>query len=50
MVGCGLPKARPISCMDCPAFQRPQMSFFSVAESLVRFPATINTILKQLSS
>jgi hypothetical protein len=30
---CGLSKARPISCSDCPAFHRLQTSRFSIAES-----------------
>jgi hypothetical protein len=29
----GLSKARPISCSDCPAFQRLQTSHFSIAET-----------------
>src|SRR5260370_35065581 len=44
---CGLPKARPISCNDCPDFQRLQISVLCVGESLDRFPSFINTILKQ---
>src|SRR6266851_7595017 len=44
---CGLPKARPISCNDCPDFQRLQISDLWVRESLDRFPSLINTILKQ---
>ena len=44
---CGLPKARPISCNDCPDFQRLQTSVLCVRESLDRFPSLINTILKQ---
>src|SRR6266849_1259004 len=43
---CGLPKARPISCNDCPDFQRLQISDLWVRESLDRFPSLINTILK----
>jgi hypothetical protein len=35
---CGLSKARPISCCDCPAFHRHHMSLFSIAESPNRFP------------
>ncbi len=37
----GLSKARPISCSDCPAFHRLQMSLFSIAESPNRFPGLI---------
>jgi len=33
--------ARPISCSVCPAFQRRQISFFSIAESPNRFPGLI---------
>jgi hypothetical protein len=40
---CGLPKARPISCNDCPDFQRLQISDLSVRESLDRFPSLIST-------
>src|SRR5271170_2555279 len=40
---CSLPKARPISCSDCPAFQRLQTSHFSVAESPNRFPGLMST-------
>ena len=43
---CGLPKARPISCNDCPDFQRLQISVLCVRESLDRFPWVIDTILK----
>src|ERR1700676_2702778 len=32
--------------MDCPAFQRSQISFFSVGESLVRFRSIIHTTLQ----
>ena len=39
---CGLSKARPISCSDCPAFQRLQMSRFSIPESPNRFPGLIH--------
>ncbi len=35
---CGLSNARPISCSDSPAFQRFQMSSFSIAESPNRIP------------
>src|SRR6266850_1617277 len=40
---CGLPKARPISCNDCPAFQRRHTSVLCAAESPTRFPRVINT-------
>src|SRR5260370_22115013 len=43
MEECSLPKARPISCNDCPAFQRRHMSPFCAAESPNRFPWIINT-------
>src|SRR5271169_1352436 len=38
-----LPKARPISCNVCPAFQRRHTSIFCSAESPNRFPRFINT-------
>jgi hypothetical protein len=44
---CGLSNTRPISCNDCPAFHRFQISVFCVGESLDRFLWVINTILKQ---
>src|ERR1700733_4372102 len=40
---CYLPKARPISCSDCPAFQRFQTSRFSIAESPNLFPGLMPT-------
>jgi len=40
---CGLSKARPISCSDCPAFQRLQTSHFSIAESPNRLPGLMST-------
>src|SRR5271154_3609222 len=40
---CSLPKARPISCSDCPAFQRVQTSPFSTAESPNLFPGLMPT-------
>src|ERR1700720_496734 len=43
MEECSLPKARPISCNVCPAFQRRHTSLFCTAESPNRFPALINT-------
>ena len=41
------PNARPISCSDCPAFQRHHMSLFSIAESPNRFPSTIDTTFSE---
>jgi hypothetical protein len=38
-----LPKARPISCNDSPAFQRRHISILCSVESLFRFPCAINT-------
>jgi len=38
---CGLSKARPISCGDCPAFHRLQTSRFSIAERPNRCPGLI---------
>src|ERR1700675_143135 len=43
MEECSLPKARPISCNVCPAFQRHHTSLFCAAESPNRFSALINT-------
>src|SRR4029077_14620382 len=40
---CGLSKRRPISCSDCPAFQRLQTSRFSIAESPNRIPGLMPT-------
>ena len=40
---CGLSKARPIACSDCPAFHRLQTSRFSIAESPNRCPALMPT-------
>src|ERR1700692_226098 len=40
---CSLPKARPISCKDCPAFQRRHMSIRWFAESFTRLLTVINT-------
>ena len=45
---CGLSKARPISCSDCPDFQRLQISFFSTAENPNRFPDSIQHALYQM--
>src|ERR1700688_3151533 len=42
-----LPKARPISCNDCPAFQRPHMSIRWFAESFTRFLNIINTTFRE---
>jgi len=42
-----LPKARPISCNDCPAFQRPHISIRWFAESFTRLPCVINTTFKR---
>ena len=38
-------KVRPISCKDCPAFQRLHMSFRCCSESLNRLLKVINTTL-----
>jgi hypothetical protein len=43
-----LPKARPISCNDSPAFQRRHMSVLCSAESLSRFPCVINTTFREM--
>ena len=43
-----LPKARPISCNDSPAFQRRHMSARCSAESLSRFPCAMNTTFKKI--
>ena len=42
-----LPKARPISCNDSPAFQRRHMSIRCSVESLSRFPCAINTTFRK---
>jgi CheY-like chemotaxis protein len=44
---CGLPKARPIICNDCPAFQRHHTSVSCAAESPARFPWVINTTFEE---
>src|SRR5579864_8908328 len=44
---CSLPKARPISCSDCPAFHRLQTSHFSVAESPNRLPGLMSHHLRR---
>src|SRR5580704_3210289 len=41
-----LPKARPISCNDSPAFQRRQISVFCAEERPYRLPTLINTTSK----
>jgi hypothetical protein len=43
-----LPKARPISCNDSPAFQRLHMSARCSAESLFRFPRARNTTFRKI--
>src|ERR1700738_3901995 len=43
-----LPKARPISCNDSPAFQRRHMSVLCSAESLSRLPCVINTTFRKM--
>src|SRR5271169_1743129 len=40
---CPLPNARPISCNDCPAFQRDHSSVLCVAESPARLTWVIDT-------
>src|ERR1700730_5261527 len=42
-----LPKARPISCNDCPTFQRLHMSVRWFAESFTRFRNGINTTFRE---
>src|ERR1019366_8961889 len=42
-----LPKARPISCNDCPAFQRLHTSVLCIAESLTRLTGVINTTFRK---
>src|SRR5258706_13509913 len=42
-----LPKARPISCNDCPAFQRPHLSTRWLAESFTRLLNLINTTFRE---
>src|SRR3981189_2489842 len=44
-----LPKARPISCNDSPAFQRRHMSVLCSPESLSRFPCVINTTFRKMT-
>jgi hypothetical protein len=43
-----LPKARPISCNDSPAFLRRHMSVLCSPESLSRFPCVINTTFRKM--
>ena len=43
---CLLPNARPISCNDCPAFQRRHISALCAAES-PPFPCAINTTFRE---
>jgi hypothetical protein len=43
-----LPKARPISCNDSPAFQRRHRSVLCSPESLSRFPCVINTTFRKM--
>src|SRR5882672_9997258 len=42
-----LPKARPISCNDCPAFQRLHMSVRWFAESFTRLTCVMNTTFRE---
>src|SRR5258705_13556354 len=42
-----LPKARPISCNDCPAFQRHHMSIRWFAESFILLLNLINTTFRE---
>src|ERR1700719_5372549 len=42
-----LPKVRPISCNDCPAFQRLHMSFRCCSESFTRRLNVINTTFRE---
>jgi hypothetical protein len=42
-----LSKARPISCNDCPAFQRLHMSFLCIVESFTRRCCVINTTFSE---
>src|SRR6202163_4883371 len=41
------PNASPISCNDCPTFQRPHMSALCIAESLTRLDCVINTTFRE---
>src|SRR6266446_5113746 len=42
-----LPKARPISCNDCPAFQRLHMSVRWFAASFTRLTCVMNTTFRE---
>ena len=42
-----LPRARPISCNDCPAFQRLQRSALCAAESFHRLACIMNTTFRE---
>src|SRR5271169_2932144 len=42
-----LPKTRPISCNDCPAFQRLHISVLCIAESFTRLRCVINTTFRE---
>src|SRR3984893_6524825 len=42
-----LPKARPISCNDCPAFQRHHISVRWFTESFTRLRCAINTTFRE---
>src|SRR5882762_7388904 len=42
-----LPKTRPISCNDCPAFQRLHMSVRWFAESFTRLTCVMNTTFRE---
>src|ERR1022692_968714 len=42
-----LPRARPISCNDCPALQRPHMSICWLADSFTRLLNVINTTFRE---
>src|SRR5260370_23901180 len=42
-----LPKARPISCNDCPAFQRLHMLVRCITDSLTRLNCVINTTFRE---
>jgi len=44
---CGLSNARPIPCSDCPAFQWPQTSPFSITERPIRFSGLIEHPFKE---
>src|ERR1022692_3408755 len=47
MTVCSLPKARPIWCNDCPAFQQHHMSVLCIAESLTRLRIVIHTTFRK---